>query len=265
MNYEVRHMIYLKIATMTAFDICIGLKLATKFYGPFLVPKKIGAGAYKLQLLDVAQIHGVFSHHSIQEALEPISCSCSRFAASGSSWQSKVAPVLALETRAVPLLVTGNAVAGTMVKHVTRRSNMRRCQLHQVHKCFQNSSIKAIRFWFPQNNPGGQGSSSGTCNYQDLNYLNLKISEEFIATDTGETRDPFCEPEPEPEQFSRILLVLSAGLAPELPSAVGGVLCAAEEHDRHGLAGGAVACLDDDAGASRPCRCRASPRSPRCR
>ena len=37
---------------------------------------------------------------------------------------------------------------------------------------------QTIRSWFPQNDPSGQGSSSGTGNCQDPNTLHL-LSEEF--------------------------------------------------------------------------------------
>ena len=56
-QFQAGEMVYLKMQPyrLAAFDIRMGLKLATKFYGPFRILEKIGHSAYKLLLGNVAE------------------------------------------------------------------------------------------------------------------------------------------------------------------------------------------------------------------
>jgi transposase InsO family protein len=61
-QFQIGDMVYLKLQPFryNAFGLHQGLKLTTKFYGPFKVLEKIGQTGYKLQLLDTTKIHLVF-------------------------------------------------------------------------------------------------------------------------------------------------------------------------------------------------------------
>ena len=72
-QFQEGDMVYLKMQPyrLAAFNIRSGLKLATKFYGPYRILQKIGNSSYKLQLPARVQIHNVFHFSQLKRHLGP--------------------------------------------------------------------------------------------------------------------------------------------------------------------------------------------------
>ena len=61
-KFEVGDWVYLKLQPFKQNSLAVrkNMKLASKYYGPYLVIQKVGEVAYKLQLPPNSQIHSVF-------------------------------------------------------------------------------------------------------------------------------------------------------------------------------------------------------------
>jgi hypothetical protein len=97
-------MVYIKLQPyrMVAFDVKHGLKLATKYYGPFRVQARVGLMAYKLLLPAGTQIHDVFHVSQLKKHLGPKAIPVPYLPLVDKEGKIHATPVLVLETRAVP-------------------------------------------------------------------------------------------------------------------------------------------------------------------
>ena len=61
-SFQLGEWVYPKLSPHVQETIarCINAKLAACFYGPYMIISKVGAIAYKLQLLDTCRVHPVF-------------------------------------------------------------------------------------------------------------------------------------------------------------------------------------------------------------
>lgn len=102
-QFQEGDMVYLKMQPyrLAAFNIRSGLKLATKFYGPYRILQKIGNSSYKLQLPARVQIHNVFHVSQLKRHLGPNAVPDPELPLVDASGKVKVAPISVLETRAV--------------------------------------------------------------------------------------------------------------------------------------------------------------------
>lgn len=103
-KFKEGEMVYLKMQPyrLAAFDIRTGIKLATKFYGPFRILEKISHSAYKLLLHAGVQIHNVFHVSQLKRHLGPKAIPAPSLPLVDEAGKIKIAPVLVLQTRAVP-------------------------------------------------------------------------------------------------------------------------------------------------------------------
>lgn len=103
-QFQKGDMVYFKMQPyiLAAFSIRTGLKLATKFYGPYRILQKIGNSSYKLHLPAKVHIHNVFHVSQLKRHLGPNAVPDPDLPLVDASGKIKVAPVAVLETRAVP-------------------------------------------------------------------------------------------------------------------------------------------------------------------
>jgi hypothetical protein len=168
-HFEVGDMVYIKLQPyrMAAFNVKHGLKLATKFYGPYRVQQQIGKVAYKLLLPIGTQIHNVFHVSQLKKHLGPKAIPSPELPLVDSTGNIKIALVLVLETRAVPrhpVLVTQWLVQWLNLSPEEATWE----DADFIKSTFPEFYTATIRSWFPEKYPWGQGSSSGEGNCQDL-------------------------------------------------------------------------------------------------
>lgn len=109
---EVRDFVYLNLHFFRQTTVAIrkNLKLASNYYGPYEVEKKIREVAYKLKLLAGTLIHHVFHVILLQKRIGKGRVAC-QDPLLGSDGQPRVEPIAILERR----LVKKNRVCGSMV------------------------------------------------------------------------------------------------------------------------------------------------------
>lgn len=103
-QFDVGDMVYLRMQPyrMAAFGIRQGMKLTTKFYGPYRILEKIGRVAYKIQLPSNVGIHPVFHVSHLKKHLGIHAIPSPDLPLVGPDGKIKTEPLSVLETRALP-------------------------------------------------------------------------------------------------------------------------------------------------------------------
>jgi hypothetical protein len=153
-------LVYLKLQPFrfTAFNIHQHLKLTTRYYGPFKILEKIGPTAYKLQLPENVNIHPVFYVSQLKKHIGPKDMPQSNLPMVTPEGYIKVAPVVVLDTRALP---RGDEI---ITQWQVQWENLQLEQATWEDKMFIKSSFlefdnKIIHEWWSNEVPCGQGSS----------------------------------------------------------------------------------------------------------
>jgi hypothetical protein len=103
-TFNVGDMVYLKFQPYrrAVFGLRTNLKLATRYYGPYLVLQKIGQAAYTLQLPPDAQIHPIFHVSQLKKHLGPKAVPSPTLPMVTPDGYVKMEPEKVLSTRSVP-------------------------------------------------------------------------------------------------------------------------------------------------------------------
>jgi hypothetical protein len=182
-QFNVGDMVYIKLQPyrMAAFGVKHGLKLATKYYGPYRVLKRVGPVAYQLLLPTGTQIHNVFHVSQLKKHLGPKAIPVPDLPLVDAQGNIKVQPVLVLETRAVPrhpVLVTQWLVQWLNLSPEEATWE----DANFIQTTFPEFYAATIRSWFPPKDPRGQGSSSegGSCQDPVNAQLSLWVEEDNV-------------------------------------------------------------------------------------
>lgn len=156
-QFVVGDMVYVKLQPyrMPAFDMKHGLKLATKYYGPFRVMKRVGPVAYQLLLPPGTQIHNVFHVSQLKKHLGPKAVPVPDLPLIDAKGNIKVERVFVLDTRAVPrhpVLVTQWLVQWLNMSPEEATWE----DAGFIKTTFPKFYALAIRRWFPSKDPRGQ-------------------------------------------------------------------------------------------------------------
>ena len=97
-------MVYLKMAPyrLAAFGFCGALNLQHKFYGPFLIPQKVGKVAYKLQFPEHVKIHPVFHVSQLKKHIGPKAIPSPNLPMVTEDGTVKTGPATVLQVRQIP-------------------------------------------------------------------------------------------------------------------------------------------------------------------
>ena len=150
-------MVYLRMRPyrLASFNIRTGLKLATKFYGPYRILQKIGNSSYKLLLPDNVQIHNVFHVSQLKRHLGPLAVPAPGLPLVDESGKIWVSPVLVLETRAVPR--PPKLVTQWLVQWLNMSPEEATWEdADFIKSTFPEFFNSTIRSWFPTTDPRGQ-------------------------------------------------------------------------------------------------------------
>ena len=106
-------MVYLKMQPYreTALGLRNSLKLASKWYGPFRITKRVGRVAYKLQLPTGTQLHDVFHVNQLKKHLGRAAVPNATLPLLTADGKVKNAPLSILQCRQVPRSVGAYDVA----------------------------------------------------------------------------------------------------------------------------------------------------------
>jgi hypothetical protein len=167
-QFSLGDMVYIKLQPyrMVAFDVKHGLKLATKYYGPYRVMKCIGPVTYQLLLPSGTQIHNVFHVSQLKKYLGPKAIPVPHLPLVDDKGNIKVEPIFVLDTRDVPrhpVLVTQWLVQWLNMSPEDATWE----DAGFIKTTFPEFYAATIRCWFPSGVPRGQGTSSGGGSCQD--------------------------------------------------------------------------------------------------
>jgi hypothetical protein len=196
-HFKVGDMVYIKLQPyrMAAFDVKHGLKLATKYYGPYRVQAKVGQVAYRLLLPQGTQIHNVFHVSQLKKHLGPKAIPVPHLPLIDATGKIHTTPVMVLETRAVPCPPV--LVSQWLVQWLNMSPEEATWEDADFMKtAFPDFFNATIRRWFPSNHPRGQGCASQGGNCQDPNNAATSSTDDQDAQalhvmwwPTGEDRD----------------------------------------------------------------------------
>lgn len=146
-------MVYLKMQPYrtAAFGLKHALKLASKFYGPFMVLNKMRKVAYKLQLPDNVGIHPVFHVSQLKKHCRSKVVPSPELSLVGKDGRIKIEPIEVLETRALPR--TNLLVTQWLVQWLNLSSeNATWEDVDIIKSTFPEFYSGAIKSWFPDAN-----------------------------------------------------------------------------------------------------------------
>jgi hypothetical protein len=171
-SFNPSDMVYLRLQPFrhNAFGIHQNLKHTTKCYSPFLILEKIGLAAYKLQLLDTADIHPVFHVSQLKNHIGAKAVPQANLPLVTPEGYIKIDPVTMLETRALPR--RGEVVTQWKIQWANLTPDQATWEDKlSIKATFPSFYHKTLQEWWPPTPSCGQEVSQGEGSCEDTTVM----------------------------------------------------------------------------------------------